>query len=139
MKRLHLLWAVPCLIFLLTGCGIEPALSGKARDEYVKSIKPYLQYWEKEGMTVEGRRDDWVECGGSSDGSFSPYIGLLNKERRPEEKDRSAAHYRLDNELQRCMLKKVYRYTGKCYDNEISRASPACSGMKEGKGSNLYP
>jgi len=130
MKRLYFLLVVLlCLGFLFTGCGTQVALSGRAYDEYVKSIKPYIQYWEKEGLTVEKRRGDWVECGGSSDGSFSPYIGLLNKERRPEEKDRSAAHDRLDNELQRCMLKKGYRYTGKCYDNEMSRASPACAGM----------
>lgn len=111
--------SVLCFSALLTGCtfgfvptGLEPS-------------RPYLTLWDKP-VTVEGRRGDWVECGGHSDGSFSPYIGLLNKERRPEEKDRSAAHSRLDHELQRCMLKKGYRYTGKCYDNEISRASPAC-------------
>jgi len=72
---------------------------GKARGDYLKSIKPYLTFWDKPAMTSEDRRDDWVECGGRIDGSFSPYIGLLNKERRPEEKDRSGAHYQLDNEL----------------------------------------
>lgn len=75
-------------------------------------------------MTIEGRRGDWVDCGGTSAGDFSPYIGLLNKERRLGEKGIDAAYSRLDNELQRCMIKKGYRYTGKC--SEISRASPAC-------------
>lgn len=27
---------------------------------------------------------------------------------------------------ERCMINKGYRFTGECYDNEISRASPAC-------------
>lgn len=117
------MWLVWCISVLLTGCTFGFVPTG------LESARPYLTFWDKPAMTIEDRRDDWVECGGSSDGSFSPYIGLLNKERRPEEKDRSAAHYRLDNELQRCMLNKGYRYTGKCYDNEISRTSPACAVM----------
>jgi hypothetical protein len=57
---------------LLTGCiNIEPALSGKAYDDYQKSIKPYLHYWEKPGMTEESRRTDWVACGGMVNGSYS--------------------------------------------------------------------
>lgn len=50
-------------ILLLAGCGSQVALSGKARTEYIKSIKPYIAHWEKEGMTEE-RRQDWVVCGG---------------------------------------------------------------------------
>jgi len=36
MKRLYFPLVLLCLGFLLTGCGIEPALSGKARGDYLK-------------------------------------------------------------------------------------------------------
>lgn len=38
----------------LAGCGTQVALSGRAYEEYQKSIKPYIEYWEKPGMTEQG-------------------------------------------------------------------------------------
>jgi len=102
-----------CITALLTGCGIEPALSGKARGEYLRSIKHYIEWWDKPGMTVEGRRRDWMECGGTGQGDFRPNERNLNLEKRPGEKDDIAAYYRLQNELHRCMINKGYRYTGR--------------------------
>ena len=70
MKRLHLSCAALCLGFLLTGCNTWVGLSD-GRDEYLRSIKPYLQYWDKPGMTVERKQADWVACGGMLDGGYS--------------------------------------------------------------------
>ena len=50
-------------ILLLVGCGTQVALSGRAYDDYQKSIKPYIVYWEKARMTESERRQDWVMCG----------------------------------------------------------------------------
>lgn len=126
MKRLHLLWAALCLSFLLTGCGTQVPLSGKARDDYMKSIKPYLQYWDKPGMTSEGRSQDSASCGGgSSDHAPEFHPNKIKAAQRPGETE-NATYTRLFHDWERCMIKKGYRYTGKCSDNEISRAKPAC-------------
>lgn len=131
MKRRHLGWAaLLCLSFLLTGCELVfqagTGLSGRAFDEYMKSIKPYINYWEKDGMTQEQRELDSKNCrvGGVSPGGI--YQSEFDKARQAGETE-NATYTRLYHEWQRCMIKKDYRFTGKCYaDDEISRASPAC-------------
>lgn len=50
----------------------------------------------------------------------------LIAEQRLDERDSVKAHRRLYLELQRCMLRKGYRYIGECRDNERSRSLPAC-------------
>lgn len=141
MKRHYLLWAVPCLSFLLTGC---------AQDRLApldRNIKPTLYYWEKSGMTPEGRRQDAFDCGGGR-GVVSPEsacwsspkgcpdvsdeVPIFGKNKikasqQPGETE-NATKTRLHYEWQRCMLSHGYRFTGKCYDNENGRASPACAG-----------
>lgn len=151
MKRLYFLLVVLCLEFLFTGCGTQVALSGKARDEYVKSVSiEYgnpLRKWDKPGMTPEGRRQDAFDCGGGR-GVVSPESACwsspkgcpdvsddvpvfgknkIKASQQPGETE-NATETRLRHEWQRCMLSHGYRYTGKCYDNEIGRASPACAG-----------
>lgn len=71
MKRQICLWAALCLGFFLTGCGTQIGISGQAREDYLRSIKPALHYWEKPAMTAEGKRADWVACGGMLDGGYS--------------------------------------------------------------------
>lgn len=87
---------------------------------------PMREQWSRSDRSDADRRLDWESCGGYKDGGFSPKKELLEKERTSEEKDIFPAHDRLFLELQRCMLRKGYQYIGKCYDNEISRALPAC-------------
>jgi hypothetical protein len=41
------------------------------RERILKSIKAYGAYWVKPGMTVESWRQDWMGCGGWSNGQFS--------------------------------------------------------------------
>ncbi len=55
----------------LVGCGTQLALSGQAREDYLKSIKAYGEYFVKPGASREEWQRDWVTCGGLADGGFS--------------------------------------------------------------------
>ena len=124
MKRCHLGWAALCLGFLLTGCELVfqagPGLSGQAREDYLKSIKPYIAYWQKEGMTEESRLRDWMACGGHPDGGFR-----LDRNKRLPSESSDEFRTRLEFEFQRCMLRSGYRYTGDC-SSEYMKARPLC-------------
>ena len=111
---------LPCFLILVTGCGIEPALSGKAFDDYQKSIKPYIAYWHKEGMTEESRLHDWVACGGHPDGGFR-----LDRNKRQSGESTDTFQTRLEFEFQRCMIRTGYHYTGNC-SREYMKARPLC-------------
>jgi len=119
----------------LTGCTFGPngicgpqtpaAYCDKEAYERLVHPKPYLDFFEKQGITVEERRHDSADCGGGnsdSPGFSQSRIKSVQKSEETEQQARSRLHH----EWERCMLKKGYRYTGKCYDNEISRASPVC-------------
>ena len=55
----------------LVGCGTQLALSGKAREDYLKSIKAYGEYFVKPRISKENWRRDWIACGGLPDGGYS--------------------------------------------------------------------
>lgn len=103
----------------LTGCsmGFVPA-------ELVPA-KPYLDHWDKPGMTEEERRRDSASCGGTDEGAPKLSRNTIKETKRADETE-NQTYSRLFYDLQRCMLKKGYRFTGKCDGNEVSRASPAC-------------
>jgi hypothetical protein len=86
------------LSVFLSGC-IEPALSGQAREDYLKNIKPVLYYWNKIGVTVEQKTKDWIGCGGDADGGWHYIRGATQKQEDIRSKN-------ADN----CMIKKGYRY-----------------------------
>ena len=118
MKPLRF-WVVLCLICPLAGCGIggfwmtgDPSAG--------KDIKPYLAYWQKEGMTEEGRLKDWVACGGNERGTFSWKV----KQQLPDETD-DAARTRQNFAFQRCMSRSGYHYTGDC-SSKYMRSRPLC-------------
>ena len=118
MKPLRF-WVVLCLICPLAGCGIggfwmtgDPSAG--------KDIKPYIAYWQKEGMTEEGRLKDWMACGGSRDGGF----GINIQDRLPGE-SRAASQERQKTDFQRCLLRAGYRYTGDC-SSKYMRSRPLC-------------
>ncbi len=119
MKQISIL-ALSCLILSMTACGIEPALSGKAFDDYQKSIKPYIAYWEKPGITEESQLADWMACGGQPDGSFA----LDRKKRLPDE-SYDTFRTRLEFEFQRCMIGSGYLYTGDC-SSKYMQSRPLC-------------
>lgn len=119
MKQLHLSWTTLCLSFLLAGCNMWVGLSD-GRDDYLKSIKPYIAYWQKEGMTEESRLRDWVVCGGHPDGGFR-----FDRNKRLPSESSDEFQTRLGFEFQRCMLRSGYRYTGDC-SSEYMKARPLC-------------
>ena len=64
-----------CLIFFfflsLAGCGTQLALTGQVREDYLKSIKAYGEYFVKLGVNREEWQRDWVAYGGWPNGQFS--------------------------------------------------------------------
>ena len=119
MKRRANCWATLSLISLtLAGCAGPGLTTG--RDAYLKSIKPYLAYWQKEWMTEEGRLKDWVACGGNERGTFSWKV----KQQLPDETD-DAARTRQNFAFQRCMIRSDYHYTGDC-SSKYMRSRPLC-------------
>jgi hypothetical protein len=109
MKRL--LWIVPCLGLLLTGCNTTVLVaSGKEFSDYQKSIKPHLQYYEKSGWTPETRWQDAAECGGPPNESIQFGSNAIKAAQRPDETERQTAN-RLNQEWHACMTKKSYRDT----------------------------
>ncbi len=85
------------LVTLFNGCrGIEPALFGQEREDYLKSIKPWRDYWRKDGSSEETKTKDWIECGGKPNGDFGA--------------DGSMERYNLlKSKLIECIQKKGYK------------------------------
>ena len=78
---------------------------------------PIRDDWDRAGTADDDRRREWVECGGSE-------RGFYNVEKKDGE-SYSAASKRTNHAIQRCMLKKGYRYIGPC-SNAITKAFPGC-------------
>jgi hypothetical protein len=98
------------LSLLLAGCGIGGySMTGMVLEKDLKSIKPYLQYWEKPGMTVEGRIMDSKECGGLNDSLQFTGTRVLKAAHRPGETERET-ETRLRQDWVACMREKGYRY-----------------------------
>ncbi len=98
-----------CLIFFfsvpLAGCGTQLALSGQARENYLKSIKAYGEYFVKNGASREEWQSDWVACGGRSNGQFSG-----GAPPRSTTAEIFAAIDKARTKLHACMQSKGYEY-----------------------------
>ncbi len=106
--RLRLVVGAVAPLLLLIGCGSQIGLSGQAREDYLKSIKPYGAHWIKEGMTRESRRVDLSSCG-SPDGEEVRFSAeQINEERLVNEPNGVAAYLRLRNKVGLCMQGKGY-------------------------------
>ena len=105
--------ALSIAVFLM-GCGTQVPLSGRAYEEYQKSIKPYIAYWEKEDVTEEGRLRDSAACGASQAPAVVDDVmfpsEVLKAERRQSDTNELAAFWRLREKWSRCMEAKGYRY-----------------------------
>ena len=113
------------LASLLSGCLYGQCIDGPCaleRERMIKSIKPYIAYWQKEGMTEEGRLKDWVACGGMKDGGFGY---PLDPNARLSGESEQEFMTRLDHAFQRCMIRSDYHYTGNC-SSEYMKARPLC-------------
>tara|TARA_R110000851_G_scaffold254667_2_gene407250 strand:- start:3564 stop:3983 length:420 start_codon:yes stop_codon:yes gene_type:complete len=124
MRRYFALWATLSLItWFLVGCELMfqagPGLT-IGRDEYLKSIKPFIAYWEKNGMTEESRLEDWIACEGNENGTFSWKV----ERQLPNETD-EATRTRQEYTFQRCMISSGYHYTGDC-SSKYMQARPLC-------------
>ena len=86
---------------------------------------PYLDQWEKPGATTEQLLQASAECGGG----FGKRPGFsdekIAKARRPGDSEMDARS-RAFIEYERCLIGKGLKYTGPCYDNEVSRRMPRC-------------
>ena len=107
MRRYFAHWATLSLIsWFLVGCELMfqagPGLT-IGRDEYLDSIKPFIAYWEKSGMTEESRLEVWIACGGNENGTFSWKV----KQQLPNENDEDS-RTRQDYTFQRCMISSGY-------------------------------
>jgi hypothetical protein len=124
--RLRLVVGAVVPLLLLIGCGTQIGLSGQAREDYLKSIKPYGAHWVKEGMTREMRLHDLGFCG---DGNFSLGSGfsdaLIRAETLPTDVVSSRsynkelinnpeAEERLGKKRALCMRDKGYIWLEKC-------------------------
>jgi len=92
-------------------CGPQTPIAYCDHEAYEKLMhpKPYLQYWEKEGMINEVRGQDSLDCGGSNGGpDFSDQ--QLNAARQPEDKNDFAPRSRLSRAWVECMKTKGYYY-----------------------------
>ena len=118
-----------CLPFLVSSCFMgELGIYGQAREDYLKSIKPMRDFWKKEGTSDESRAQDWVACGGTKNGDFSPYEKDLEAEESKSGLDFFKAYMQLLYKVQRCMRNQGYRFIGECYDTFESKETPACGG-----------
>lgn len=87
--------------------------------------EPKRKLWTKDGISDAQRQADWFDCGGSDTGNFSPESLLVDRVQRENRVTRDEARMLIYDNIQRCMLRKGYRYTGAC-DTEIRRTMPAC-------------
>jgi len=128
MKGYFALWAsLSLMCWLMSGCELMfqagPGLT-TGRDEYLKSIKPYIAYWEKEGIKEDVRQKDSLSCrsGGVTAGGI--YKPDFDKALLPDETE-SVAYNRLMIDWQRCMIRSGYHFTGDC-SSDWAKTQPAC-------------
>lgn len=103
LKTAFSLGALLSLMFLFTGCFMGE-LSGRSGENFTPP-KPYMSYWHKDGMIEEGRRADWVACGGDADGGFSMHV----KRMLPGETNETS-RLRQTSEFKACLAQRGYRY-----------------------------
>ncbi|MBD7962039.1 MULTISPECIES: hypothetical protein [Comamonas] len=120
MKRILKINSVLWMSILLTGCGIGLGLFPYAVNH---NIKPYLQYWEKEGVTSSARQSDSRECGSTllPSAPHQDDITFISKDTKHDD----AAYDRARLVWQRCMINKGYRYNGDC-SSDYAKSRPAC-------------
>jgi len=103
LKTAFRLGALLSLMFLFTGCFMGE-LSGRSGESFTPP-KPYMSYWHKDGAAEEGRRNDWVTCGGSANGNFS----WDSRKKLPDETNETS-RLRQSSELKACLTQRGYRY-----------------------------
>lgn len=85
----------------------------------VRDVPPYASFWEKPGVSKEQKQVDWVACGGSERGSFSPQL------ERGDTKAMLGEYSEKNRMFQHCLMGKGYRFTGQCTP-DMPKNEPAC-------------
>lgn len=119
MRRKAQISAIFGMSTFLAGCGIGLGLFPKSSYEALHP-EPYRSHWIKSAMTEEGRRVDWVACGGWPNGDF-----VLHPDKMLPGETENQAYGRQSIALQRCMLRAGYRYMGDC-SSAYMKARPLC-------------
>lgn len=112
-----------CLLVYLFGCTYPVVLVGPRPEPW----PDHIEYWYKAGTTAAQRIQDSIDCKGHANGL--PVESKVNLEAAmlPGEEDTEQARGRLFHNLERCMLKKGYQYTGECnMGYQFHRDRPAC-------------
>lgn len=121
--------------FALTGCTIgngricgpqTPAAYCDA--DALKALlypKPYIDLWKNPGASSDQMMVDWLACGGSPKGRFTPGEKELQKWMTPDDQSTIRAYHRADDQFQRCLLGKGFVWVGRC-DLPHSHTLPAC-------------
>jgi hypothetical protein len=92
-------------------CQAGTGTCGMSREEAQKLLHPktYGEYWVKPEMSVLGRGQDSISCGGSDRGAdFS--FQQLSKVSQKEDKDEFSARTRLTKIWIECMRSKGYEF-----------------------------
>jgi len=110
---------------LCTLVGSRATVGCMGEEAYDKLMNPksMVEYWEhpsQPSTDVEQRLQDWRDCGGNNVGHLGYHPSML----QPGESE-DQAYDRRSAEIQRCMLKIGYKYTGSC-TSDFSKATPAC-------------
>ncbi len=102
-------------LLLISGCELlcqaGTGTCGMSREEAQKLLHPktYGEYWVKPEMSVLGRGQDSISCGGSDRGAdFS--FQQLSKVSQKEDKDEFSARTRLTKIWIECMQSKGYEF-----------------------------
>jgi len=104
----------------LCSCGIGGYWMNGMPPSMMPPYVPARDYWVKEEpVDVSNRANDWIECGGDPQGGGTAWKNLPDNEKE-------VVWYRKKyfKEIQRCMLRKGYIYTGVCH--EFNADYPAC-------------
>lgn len=86
---------------------------------------PYFDQWEKTGATKEQLLQASAECGGGSGDRPGFSEDKIAKVRQPGDSWMDA-HTRAFIEYERCLVSRGFKFTGPCYNNDISRRLPRC-------------
>lgn len=123
MKRLFCVFGLILCVASLSGCLYGQCINGPCsleRRKILDSIKPYGEYWVKEGMSVAQRREDSWSCGAvrseikeHAERAADYVIFDKKKEdlaKRPEDLNDISAYFRLRDAWKDCMRSKGYSY-----------------------------
>jgi len=99
------------LCALVSSCGLlcqaGTGTCGMSSEDAHKLLhpKPYRDYWSKPAMTDEGRKADWVACGGSENGNFS-----WDSRRMLPGETNETSRLRQSSELKACLTPRGYHH-----------------------------